>query len=78
MLHYIDLKKIHKYLFEEIYEFAGNLRKENIAKGNFRFTPIVYLEESIRNIEKMLEKEGAKMEKIIGKRIQSVAQKLLP
>ena len=48
-----SLKKIHKYLFEEIYEFAGNLRKVNIAKGNFRFTPIVYLEESIKNIEKM-------------------------
>ena len=47
------LKQIHKYLFEEIYEFAGELRKVNIAKGNFRFTPIVYLEESIRNIEKM-------------------------
>ena len=47
------LKKIDKYLFEEIYEFAGNLRKVNIAKGNFRFTPIVYLEESIKNIEKM-------------------------
>ena len=48
-----SLKKIHKYLFEEIYEFAGNFRKVNIAKGNFRFTPIVYLEESIKNIEKM-------------------------
>lgn len=48
-----SLKQIHKYLFEEIYEFAGNLRKVNIAKGNFRFTPIVYLEESIKNIEKM-------------------------
>lgn len=47
------LKKIHKYLFEEIYEFAGNLRKVNIAKGNFRFTPLVYLEEAIKNIEKM-------------------------
>lgn len=47
------LKKIHKYLFEEIYEFAGEVRKVNIAKGNFRFTPIVYLEESIKNIEKM-------------------------
>ena len=48
-----SLKKVHKYLFKEIYEFAGNLRKVNIAKGNFRFTPIVYLEESIKNIEKM-------------------------
>ena len=47
------LKKIHKYLFEEIYEFAGNLRKVNIAKGNFRFTPIAYLEEAVKNIEKM-------------------------
>ena len=47
------LKKIHKFLFEEIYEFAGNLRKVNIAKGNFRFTPIAYLDEAIKNIEKM-------------------------
>ena len=48
-----SLKEIHKCLFKEIYEFAGELRKVNIAKGNFRFTPIVYLEESIKNIEKM-------------------------
>ena len=47
------LKKIHKYLFEEIYEFAGNLRKVNIAKGNFRFIPLTYLEEAVKNIEKM-------------------------
>ncbi|MCI8519076.1 MAG: cell filamentation protein Fic [Clostridia bacterium] len=47
------LKKIHKYLFGDIYEFAGNLRKVNIAKGNFRFTPLTYLEEAIKNIEKM-------------------------
>ncbi|MBR6505199.1 MAG: Fic family protein [Clostridia bacterium] len=48
-----SLQEIHKYLFEEIYEFAGNLRKVNIAKGNFRFTPIAYLEEAVKNIEKM-------------------------
>lgn len=48
-----SLKSIHKYLFEDIYEFAGTLRKVNIAKGNFRFTSLVYLEESIKNIEKM-------------------------
>ncbi len=48
-----SLKKIHKFLFEEIYEFAGNLRKVNIAKGNFRFVPLAYLEEAIKNIEKM-------------------------
>ena len=47
------LCEIHKYLFEEIYEFAGQLRKVNIAKGNFRFTPLTYLEEAIKNIEKM-------------------------
>lgn len=47
------LKKIHKYLFEEIYEFAGNFRKVNIAKGNFRFTSLAYLEEAVKNIEKM-------------------------
>ncbi len=48
-----SLKKIHKFLFEEIYEFAGSLRKVNIAKGNFRFTPLAYLEEAVKNIEKM-------------------------
>ena len=47
------LKEIHKYLFEEIYEFAGEIRKVNIAKGNFRFTPLAYLEEAVKNIEKM-------------------------
>ena len=48
-----SLKKVNRYLFKEIYEFTGELRKVNIAKGNFRFTPIAYLEETIRNIEKM-------------------------
>ena len=47
------LRKIHKHLFEEIYEFAGDLRKVNIAKGNFRFTPLAYLNEAVKNIEKM-------------------------
>lgn len=50
---FVALKQIHKYLFEEIYEFTGELRKVNIAKGNFRFTPLAYLEEAIKNIEKM-------------------------
>lgn len=48
-----SLKKIHKFLFEKIYEFAGSIRKVNIAKGNFRFTPLAYLEEAVKNIEKM-------------------------
>ena len=47
------LRKIHKHLFEEIYEFAGNLRKVNLAKGNFRFIPLAYLDEAVKNIEKM-------------------------
>ena len=47
------LKEIHKYLFEDVYEFAGELRRVNIAKGNFRFIPLAYLEEAIKNIEKM-------------------------
>ena len=47
------LKKIHLYLFSDIYEFAGKIRNVNIAKGNFRFTPLAYLEEAIKNIEKM-------------------------
>ena len=50
-----SLRIIHKYLFDEIYDFAGELRKVNIAKGNFRFTPLTYLEEAIKNIEKMPE-----------------------
>lgn len=47
------LKMIHKYLFEEIYEFAGELRTVNISKGNFRFAPLMYLEVSLQNIDKM-------------------------
>ena len=48
-----SLKEIHKYLFEDIYEFAGNLRTVNLAKGNFRFAPVMYLEASLSNIDKM-------------------------
>lgn len=47
------LKKIHKYLFEDIYNFAGEIRKENIAKGNFRFVSILYIQNALENIEKM-------------------------
>lgn len=48
-----SLKFIHKYLFDEIYDFAGNIRDENLAKGSFRFTPLTYLVESLKNIDKM-------------------------
>lgn len=44
---------IHKYLFEDIYEFAGKLRELNIAKGNFRFAPLMYLQAALDNIDKM-------------------------
>ena len=47
------LVTIHKYLFEDIYDFAGKIRTVNIAKGNFRFAPVMYLEASLENIEKM-------------------------
>ena len=44
---------IHKFLFEDIYDFAGELRTVNISKGNFRFAPVMYLKVSLENIEKM-------------------------
>lgn len=47
------LKAIHKYLFDEIYDFAGEVRTVNIAKGNFRFAPLMYLEAALENIDKM-------------------------
>lgn len=47
------LQTIHKYLFEDIYDFAGKIRNVNIAKGNFRFAPIIYIEEALKNIDKM-------------------------
>lgn len=50
---YETLCKIHKYLFEDIYYFAGKMRKVNIAKGNFRFAPLTYIEAAIKNVEEM-------------------------
>ena len=47
------LTQIHKYLFGEIYEFAGKLREVNIAKGSFRFVPVMYLDAALQNIAKM-------------------------
>ena len=47
------LKVIHNYLFEDIYDFAGELRTVNLAKGNFRFAPLMYLESALENIDKM-------------------------
>ena len=47
------LKAIHKYLFDKIYDFAGETRKVNISKGNFRFAALMYLDAALANIEKM-------------------------
>ena len=47
------LQVIHKYLFEDIYDFAGKIRTVNIAKGNFRFAPLMYIEAALENIDKM-------------------------
>lgn len=50
---FAGLAQIHGYLFEEIYDFAGKMRTVNMAKGNFRFAPLMYLEVSLQNIDKM-------------------------
>lgn len=47
------LAGIHKYLFSDIYDFAGKVRTVNIAKGNFRFAPVMYLQAALENINKM-------------------------
>lgn len=47
------MQAIHKYLFEDVYDFAGELRTVNIAKGNFRFAPLMYLQAALENIDKM-------------------------
>ena len=47
------LQVIHKYMFEDIYDFAGKIRTVNIAKGNFRFAPLMYIEAAIENFDKM-------------------------
>lgn len=49
------LRAIHKFLFEDIYDFAGKLRTVNMAKGNFRFAPLMYLQAALENINKMLQ-----------------------
>lgn len=47
------MQAIHRYLFEDIYDFAGEIRKVNMAKGNFRFAPLMYLDAALENIDKM-------------------------
>lgn len=50
---YESLAMIHKYLFDEIYDFAGEIRKVNISKVNFRFAPLMYLDTALQSIDKM-------------------------
>jgi cell filamentation protein len=50
---FAGLSFIHAYLFEDIYDFAGKIREVNIAKGNFRFAPLMYLEASLKHIDTM-------------------------
>ena len=50
---FVTLQKIHRYLFMEIYDFAGEIRTVNLSKGNFTFAPVIYLESAIKNIEEM-------------------------
>ena len=50
---YQALADIHRYLFGDIYDFAGQRRSVNLAKGNFRFAPVMYLDAALENIEKM-------------------------
>lgn len=50
---FVTLQAIHKYLFEDIYDFAGEIRTVNMAKCNFRFAPLMYLQSALENIDKM-------------------------
>jgi len=61
------LSQIHAYLFGDIYDFAGKLRDVNIAKGNFRFAPLMYLPQSLENIDSMAQNN---FEKIIEKYVE--------
>lgn len=50
---FAGLRAIHRYLFQDVYDFAGQMRTVNIAKGNFRFAPVMYLSAALEAIEKM-------------------------
>ena len=55
---YAALAEIHRRLFDEVYDFAGRMRRVNIAKGNFRFVPSMYLEAALRSIDHSYRYEG--------------------
>jgi len=64
---FAGLAFIHAYLFGDIYDFAGKIRNVNIAKGNFRFAPVMYLEASLKHIDAMPQ---STFEKIIEKYVE--------
>lgn len=64
---FAGLCAIHKYLFDEIYDFAGKMRTVNIAKGGFRFAPVMYLEAALKDVEKMPQ---STFEEIIEKHVE--------
>ena len=69
------LQQIHKYLFVNLYDFAGTIRKENISKGNFRFANTLYLEDILKKIETMNE---STLDEIINKYVEmNIAHPLL-
>lgn len=61
------LQDIHKYLFQDVFDFAGKIRDKNISKGNFRFASVLYLEDNIKTIEKLPENT---FEEIIDKYVE--------
>ncbi|WP_430608958.1 protein adenylyltransferase Fic [Enterococcus sp. MSG3310] len=61
------LSYIHNYLFEDIYEFAGKVRSQNISKGNFRFAPVMYLEIALEHINKMPQRN---LDEIVAKYVE--------
>ena len=64
---FASLAKIHQFLFDELYDFAGQVRDVNIAKGNFRFAPVIYLQAALENIDKMPQKS---FDEIIAKYVE--------
>lgn len=62
-----SLAKIHEFLFDDIYDFAGKIRNVNIAKGNFRFASVIYLESALENIDNMPQ---SNFEEIIDKYVE--------
>ena len=69
------LSAIHRYLFEEIYDFAGEIRTVNISKGNFRFAPVMYLQPSLNHIEQMPQSALENVEKMPQSTFDEIVEK---